>query len=101
MLTSYNCASLETVRNFSFRGREEADGEGDPSIFDVDTAVCVVDLKHLGLTAKTLTGDPSNAFLRRRQAIIRFGLTSWTKPAARSSEGLNGDVSTPFWGDGS
>ena len=47
MLTSYNYAAMQIVRNFQL-GSEDLE-QADPPIFDIDRGtICVVDLDHLG-----------------------------------------------------
>jgi hypothetical protein len=172
MLTSYNCASMQPVRNFSFRGEpiefelsgpyivlivpraldglgadlqsiseiargelperirglpgglrigltrisdfrpgryrlgnegfEETGGEADPSIFDFDGGtVCVVDLIHLGSTAKALTWDRYDAFLRSQAGDNAIWIDITQEIGGPFFGMLHGDVATPFRGDGS
>ena len=172
MLTSYNYASMQIVRNFSFRGEpiefelsgssillldplaldglsadlqtmseiprnqipervrdlpgelrigltqmsdfrlgryqlgnedlEEADEEADPSIFEIDSGtVCVVDLNHLGLTAKALSWDRYDAFLRSQAGDHSIWIDIVEEVGGPFFGMLHGDVSAPFRGDGS
>jgi hypothetical protein len=81
---------------------EETDEAADPSIFDIDSGtVCVVDLNHLGATAKTLTWDRYDAFLRSQLGDNSIWIDIIEKVGGPFFGMLNGDVSTPFRGDGS
>jgi hypothetical protein len=81
---------------------EEAGEENAPSIFDIDSGtVCVVDLDHLGLTAQALTWDRYDAFLRSQIGDHSIWINIVKEVGGPFFGMLNGDVSTPFRGDGS
>jgi hypothetical protein len=79
---------------------ETRDGDAI-STFDVDSGtVCVIDLKHLGLTAKVLTWNRYDAFLRSQAGDNSIWVDMVTEIGGPFFGMLNGDVSTPFRGDG-
>lgn len=81
---------------------EETAEQNAPSIFDIDSGtVCVVDLDHLGLTAKALTWDRYDAFLRSQIGDHSIWIDIMEEIGGPFFGMLNGDVSTPFRGDGS
>jgi hypothetical protein len=81
---------------------EESDHEADSSIFDIDSGtVCVIDVDHLGLTAKALTWDRYDAFLRSQVGDNSIWIDIMEEVGGPFFGMLNGDVSTPFRGDGS
>jgi hypothetical protein len=81
---------------------EESDHEADSSIFDIDSGtVCVIDVDHLGLTAKALTWDRYDAFLRSQVGDYSIWIDIMEEVGGPFFGMLNGDVSTPFRGDGS
>jgi len=81
---------------------QETDREDDPSIFDIDSGtVCVVDLDHLGSTAKAFTWGRYDAFLRSQVGDHSIWIEMMREIGGPFFGMLNGDVSTPFRGDGS
>jgi len=81
---------------------EETDDGTDPSVFDIDSGrVCIVDLDHAGLTAKALTWDRYDAFLRSQVGDNSIWIDIVEEVGGPFFGMLNGDVSTPFRGDGS
>ena len=81
---------------------EETDDEADTSVFDIDSGtVCVIDLNHLRSTAKALTWDRYDAFLQSQAGDNSIWITIMKEVGGPFFGMLNGDVSTPFRGDGS
>jgi hypothetical protein len=81
---------------------EETDDQTDPSVFDLDSkTVCIVDLDHVGLTARALIWDRYDAFLRSQMGDSSIWIDIVEQVSGPFFGMLNGDVSTPFRGDGS
>jgi hypothetical protein len=81
---------------------EEDDDETDSSIFDIDSGtVCVINLDHLGATAKSITWNRYDAFLRSQVGDNSIWIEMMSEIGGPFFGMLNGDVSTPFRGDGS
>jgi hypothetical protein len=81
---------------------EEDDDETDSAIFDIDSGtVCVINLDHLGATAKSITWDRYDAFLRSQVGDNSIWIEMMSEIGGPFFGMLNGDLSTPFRGDGS
>lgn len=81
---------------------EEAHEDDDPSIFDIDSGtVCVVDVDHMGRTAKAFSWDRYDSFLRSQVGDDSIWIQMMEEIGGPFFGMLNGDVSTPFRGDGS
>jgi hypothetical protein len=81
---------------------EQTDNEADFSVFDIDSGiVCVIDLDHLRSTAKALTWDRYDAFLRSQVGDNSILIAIMEQVGGPFFGMLNGNISTPFRGDGS
>jgi hypothetical protein len=81
---------------------EETDDEADSSVFDIDSGtVCVIDLDNLRSTAKALTWGRYDAFLQSQAGDNSIWIAIMKEVGGPFFGMLNGDVSTPFRGDGS
>jgi hypothetical protein len=89
---------MHSLGNLDF---EEADDEDSLSTFDIDSgAVCVIDLEHMGITSKALTWNRYDAFLRSQAGDNSIWVDIVTEVGGPFFGMLNGDVATPFRGDG-
>ena len=80
---------------------EKANDEDDASVFDIDSGtLCVLDLNHLGSTAKALTWDRYDNFLRSPAGDNSIWAEITEEIGGPFFGMLSGDVSTPFGGDG-
>ena len=97
---------MQPVRNFSFHG-EPIDSELSASYLVLidprarDGLSADVQLNHLRLTAKALTWDRYDAFLRSQVGDNSIWIDRMEEVGGRFFGMLNGDVSTSFRGDGS
>lgn len=80
---------------------EETDDQEAAGTFDIDTGtVCVVDLNYLGPTAKTLTWQRYDNFLRSPTGDNSLWVEMTQEIGGFFFGMLSGDISTPFRGDG-
>ncbi len=96
---------VEGFRPGKYRlGNEDVEETGEAGLlgaFDIDSgAICVVDLNYLGQAATALTWERYDSFLRSPRGDDSIWMQITNEIGGSFFGMLNGDVSTPFQGDG-